>query len=232
MSTRPRVTLAGVPVHVVQRGVDRQACFFTNDDRVYYLEQLSELAAACSCAIHAYVLMTNHVHLLLTPRDNEGPSRMMQRLGQRYVKAVNRAYGRTGTLWEGRFRSTLATDEAYVLACYRYIEMNPVRARVVAEPHDYNWSSHRTNATGAPAGMLVAHERFLALGTDDAERAAAYCALFHDALPDEALTKIREATNGNYALGSDRFRAQIAAMLGRRVTPRPPGRPRREANEE
>lgn len=228
MGTRPRVTLAGVPVHVVQRGIDRQACFFSDEDRLYYLEQLADLATDCGCAIHAYVLMTNHVHLLLTPRDDAAPSRMMQRLGQRYVKAVNRAYRRSGTLWEGRFRSTLATDEAYVLACYRYIELNPVRARMVATPRDYPWSSHRANATGAPAGMLVAHERFLALGANATARAESYRALFDEVLPDATQAEIREATNGNYALGSDRFRTQIATMLGRRVTPRPPGRPRRK----
>ncbi|MBL8699864.1 MAG: transposase [Alphaproteobacteria bacterium] len=227
MGTRPRVTLAGVPVHVVQRGVDRQACFFTDADRVFYLEELAELGAACRCALHAYVLMSNHVHLLLTPADDDGPSRLMQRLGQRYVKAVNRAYGRTGTLWEGRFRSTVATDEAYVLACYRYIELNPVRARMVAGPGDYPWSSHRMNATGAPAGMLVPHERFCALGIDTPARALAYRALFDQAVPDGEHDEIRTATNGNHALGSPRFRAQIEAMLGRRVTPRLPGRPRK-----
>lgn len=229
MGTRPRVTLAGVPVHIVQRGVDRQACFFTDADRVFYLDELAELAVACGCAIHAYVLMTNHVHLLLTPRGDDAPSRMMQRLGQRYVKAVNRAYGRTGTLWEGRFRSTVATDEAYVLACYRYIELNPVRAGMVAEPSAYPWSSHRINATGAPAGMLVAHDRFVALGTDGAARARAYRELFEVAVDEAELAEIRAATNGNYALGSARFRALIEAMLGRPVTPRPPGRPRRSA---
>jgi putative transposase len=232
MGTRPRVTLAAVPVHVVQRGVDRQACFFTDADRVFYLEELAELTNAGGCALHAYVLMTNHVHLLLTPRDGDAPSRMMQRLGQRYVKAVNRAYGRTGTLWEGRFRSTMATDEAYVLACYRYIELNPVRARMVAGPTAYPWSSHRMNATGAPAGILVPHERFLALGTDAAARALAYRKLFDQAVDEEELTAIRAATNGNYALGNARFRVQLEAMLGRCVTPRPPGRPRRRASEE
>jgi putative transposase len=228
MGSRPRVTLAGAPVHLVQRGIDRQACFFTDADRLFYLDELGDLAAACGCAVHAWVLMTNHVHLLLTPRDDDAPSRMMQRLGQRYVKAVNRAYGRTGTLWEGRFRSTVATDEAYVLACYRYIEMNPVRARMVATPAAYSWSSHRMNASGAPGGMLVAHERYLALGADGAARARTYRALFQEATADEELAAIRTATNGNYVLGSERFRAQIEAMLGRRVTPRSPGRPRRD----
>ncbi|MBM3525311.1 MAG: transposase [Alphaproteobacteria bacterium] len=229
MASRLRVTVAGVPVHVVQRGIDRQACFFTDEDRAFYLEQLAELARACGCAVHAYVLMTNHVHLLLTPSRDDGPSRLMQRLGQRYVKAVNRAYRRTGTLWEGRFRSTLATDESYVLACYRYIEMNPVRAGMVAEPRLYAWSSHRANAWAAPVAMLTPHERFLALGVDDTTRRSAYRELFRDPLAEVTLAEIRHATNGNYPLGSERFRAQIETMLGRRVTPGRSGRPRREA---
>jgi putative transposase len=225
MASRPRVTLGGVAVHVIQRGVDRQACFFTDADRSFYLEQLAKLASECGCLVHAYVLMTNHAHLLLTPARDDGPSRLMQRLGQRYVKAVNRAYGRTGTLWEGRFRSTLATDDSYVLACYRYIEMNPVRAAMVTDPRDYAWSSHRANAWGTPSAMLTAHGRYAALGNDDAARRAAYRALFGDRLDDAMLAEIRHATNGNYPLGGDRFRRQIEAMLGRRVTPGRPGRP-------
>ncbi len=232
MTSRPRVALAGVAVHLVQRGIDRQACFFADEDRAFYLEQLAELAPACGCAIHAYVLMTNHVHLLLTPASDDGPSRLMQRLGQRCVKAVNRGYGRTGTLWEGRFRSTMATDEACILACYRYIEMNPVRARMVAVPGDYAWSSHLANAWGAPVAMLRPHERFVALDPDDKARRAAYRALFSDRLPETTLAEIRHATNGNFALGDVRFRTQIEAMAGRRVSPGRPGRPRKVSSRE
>ena len=233
MGTRPRLTMAGVPVHLVQRGVNRQACFFRDEDRVFYIAQLAKLTRDCGCALHAYALMTNHVHLLLTPGSDDGPSRLMMRLGQSYVRAVNRARGRTGTLWEGRFRSTVAMDEGYVLACYRYIEANPVRAGMVDHPHAYPWSSHRMNATGAPPGGLLApHERFLALGADAAARGAAYRALFGIA-PDQAeIAAIRDATNGNHALGDAAFRERAASALGRRVTPRPSGRPRRGVGEE
>ena len=229
MGTRPRVTLAGMPVHVVQRGVNRQACFFTDADRLHFLDLLAELGPACGCAIHAYALMTNHTHLLLTPEEDGAVSWMMQRVGQRFVKALNRAHGRTGTLWEGRFRSTLATDDAYVLTCHRYIELNPVRAGMVRTPEAYPWSSHRMNATGAPGGkLLVPHGHFLALGADSAARASAYRALFDSPIDDRVLAEIRTATHGHYALGDSRFQAQIEARLGRRVTARPPGRPRRD----
>jgi putative transposase len=231
MGTRHRVTLAGMPVHVVQRGVDRQACFFTDEDRIHFLELLAELAPACGCAIHAYALMTNHTHLLMTPNDARAVSWLMQRVGQCFVKGLNRGYRRTGTLWEGRFRSTLAMDDAYVLTCQRYIEQNPVRAGMVRAPEAYRWSSHRMNATGAPDGtLLVPHPQFLALGADPAARASAYRSLFESAIDDRALAEIRTATNGHYALGDSRFQAQIEAMLGRRVTPRPPGRPRRDSS--
>lgn len=224
MPRRPRLTLAGAPIHLVQRGVDRQACFFTSEDRGFYLELLAEHALETGCEVHAFALMTNHVHLLLTPREDDGPSRLMQQLGQRFVRALNRAYGRTGTLWEGRFRSTVATDEAYVLNCYRYIEMNPVRAGIVDHPRAYPWSSHRSNAEGPALAFLVPHERYLDLGADEAVRRAAYRDLFRDALPLEAIARIRGATNSNDTLGSDEFRDRVEAKLARNVAPLRRGR--------
>jgi putative transposase len=128
MPRRARLALDGVSTHLVQRGIDRSACFFCDDDRLHYLALLAELAPALGCAVHAYVLMTNHVHLLVTPAHGTGLSQLMRQLNQRYVQAINRAYRRSGTMWEGRFRSCLVDSEAYVLACYRYIELNPVRA--------------------------------------------------------------------------------------------------------
>jgi len=125
MPRRARLALAGVSTHLVQRGIDRGACFFRDDDRLHYLALLAELAPALGCAVHAYVLMSNHVHLLVTPSRAESLSRLMRHLNQRYVPAINRAYRRSGTMWEGRFRSCLVDTEAYMLACYRYIELNP-----------------------------------------------------------------------------------------------------------
>ena len=200
MPRRPRRLQSGVPVHITQRGVNGSACFFSNEDRGFYLDLLAALATDTGCALHTYVLMTNHVHLLLTPETADATTQLMMRLGQRYVRAINRAYGRTGTLWEGRFHSSPAQDEAYVLTCYRYIELNPVRAGMVQHPGDYPWSSYRANSGRAPTQMLVAHERYLALGGDDASRRRAYAALVADGLSDKALATIRRATQSNSAL--------------------------------
>ncbi len=184
-------------------------------------------------AVHAFVLMTNHVHLLLTPETDDGLSRLMQLIGQRYVRAINRAHLRTGTLWEGRFRSTVATNEAYILACYRYIELNPVRAGMVDHPRAHAWSSYRANAEGVPLSLVTPHERYLALGPDDQARRAAYRDLFRATLPAESIDRIRQATRTNDTLGNDRFRHQVEAMLGRRIGPLKRGRkPKATADRE
>ena len=227
MPRRPRIALPGVPLHLIQRGNNRQPCFFETDDYRTYLRWLEEYARASGCAIHAYVLMTNHVHLLLTPRTASSASELMKRLGQRYVQCVNRTYRRSGTLWEGRFRSCLTQEEDYVLACYRYIELNPVRANMVAHPAAYPWSSHRANAEGEPSTLLTPHPLFHALGDEDLARRTAYAELFRHRLKGRLVDEIRAATNGNYALGSSRFQAQVAAELGRRVTRARSGRPTR-----
>ena len=227
MPRQARLTLAGVSTHIVQRGIDRSACFFCDDDRLHYLALLAELAPALGCAVHAYVLMTNHVHLLVTPSHADALSRLMRQLNQRYVQAINRAYRRSGTLWEGRFRSCLVESEAYMLACYRYIELNPVRATMVRDPHDYPWSSHRMNVSTLPSKLLTPHELFFALAADAPGRAAAYRSLFIQDMPETVIADIRRATAGSYALGSPRFQEQIGAMLGRRVAPGIPGRPRK-----
>lgn len=229
MPRRPRLVLPGVPIHLLQRGVDRQACFFDDSDRRAYLDDLAEIAADVGCAIHAYVLMTNHVHLLLTPAGADAPARLMNRLGRRYVRRINDLHRRTGTLWEGRFRSCVAGDEGYVLACYRYVELNPVRARMVSDPRDYAWSSHRENLSGAPGGFLTPQWSYLALGPDHAARVVAYNALFAEALAAETVEHIRTATATNAPFATRRFQAQIEAMLGRRVAPLPSGRPRKSS---
>ena len=225
MPRRPRITLAGVPLHLIQRGNNRQACFFSDDDYRAYLNWLQEYAEKCSCAIHAYVLMTNHVHLLITPRTSGGVGDLMKRLGQRYVQYINRTYRRSGTLWEGRFRSCLTQEEDYVLACYRYIELNPVRGNMVGHPAEYLWSSYRTNAQGEPSTLLTHHPIYTALSKDEKARQAVYRELFRYQLVPGMTDEIRVATNSNYALGSQKFQAQAAVMLGRRVTPGKSGRP-------
>jgi len=178
--------------------------------------------------VHAYVLMTNHVHLLLTPVLPDEPSLLMKHLGQRYVQYVNRTYHRSGTLWEGRFRSSPVQETGYFLRCHRYIELNPVRANMVSDPRDYRWSSFAVNAGLAPMRMLTPHSEYVALGRNDNERSAAYCELFRSALDTAQLDEIRSAANGGFAFGNDRFKAQIAEMLKRRVERGAPGRPRRK----
>jgi putative transposase len=234
MPRRARLRVPGIPLHLVQRGNNRAACFFDDSDFAFYRNQLRILAPRFECSVHAYVLMTNHVHLLLTPHGADGASLLMKHLSQRYVQYVNRVYGRTGTIWEGRYRSCLTQSAFYVLACYRYIELNPVRARMVADPREYRWSSHASNAFGAASPLIQPHEEYLRLGRTDADRRVAYRSLFEGAIgidsDVESVRQIREATVGNVALGDKGFQAQIAAALGRRASRGSPGRPRRRAD--
>lgn len=225
MPRRPRVMLPNVPVHVIQRGNNRQACFIADEDYRFYLDWLKEYAGKAGCLVHAYVLMTNHVHLLLSSSSSDGVGALMKALGQRYVQYVNRTYRRSGTLWEGRFRSCLTQEESYLLSCLRYIELNPVRAGMVQHPAEYRWSSYRANAQGEENNLVTPHPLYLALGADPEEREAAYRELFRFELEPGMVDAIRQATNGNYVLGDTRFSEQIAQTLGRRVQPGKSGRP-------
>jgi putative transposase len=227
MPRRGRIILPNTPLHIIQRGNNRQACFFAEEDYRSYLDWLREYADQEGCQIHAYALMTNHVHLLLSGSTTQAPGRMMKRLGQRYVQYINRTYGRSGTLWEGRYRSCLTQEPAYVLACYRYIELNPVRAALTEHPADYPWSSYRSNGQGEPNAVIQAHSVYRDLGQDAASRQQAYCDLFRHELDPSLVDEIRSATNGNYALGSERFEQEVAEALQRRVTRGSPGRPKK-----
>ena len=229
MPRRARLVLADVPLHVIQRGNNRQICFFSEADYRFYLECAAAYAPVSGCAVHGYVLMTNHVHLLLTPSSAAGPSRFMKRLGQRYTQYVNRIYQRSGTLWEGRFRSCIVQAESHLLECYRYIDLNPVRAGLVADPAAYRWSSHGANGAGAADPLVVPHPLYLALGRQGSSRQAAYRALIRQKLAPNFIDAVRRATNGNFALGDPAFQAKAASALGRRVTPCQAGRPRRSA---
>ena len=168
MPRRPRILLADHPLHIVQRGINREPCFFADEDYQCYLHWLEEAARDCGCAIHAYVLMTNHVHLLLTPAVSGAPVRLMQSLGRRYVQYANRQYRRSGSLWEGRYKSSVVQAENYLLACMRYIELNPVRAAMVIDPGDYRWSSYRANGLGQPDARVTPHALYLGLDTEPA----------------------------------------------------------------
>jgi putative transposase len=217
MPRRARIMLAEVPVHIIQRGHNRGACFFSDRDYVRYLDELRELAPQFGCAVHAYCLMTNHVHLLLTPQTTDGCALLMKQLGQRYVQYVNRIFGRSGTLWEGRFRSAVVQSERYLLACSRYIELNPVRAAMVHHPSQYRWSSYRTNAEGKMSDLIVPHGLYRAMGRSAQACQDAYRALFDGHLDAPIVDEIRQATNGGFVLGRKAFQDDIAQMLGRRV---------------
>lgn len=225
MSRRPRIDVVDVPQHIVVRGIDRQPCFFRSADRALYLDILTNAAARYDVAVHAFVLMTNHVHLLASGRALGALSAMMQLTGLRYVRRVNGFYGRTGTLFEGRFRGSLVQNERYLLACMRYIELNPVRARMVNRPEDYSWSSYRHNAGLELTPWLTPHDEYLRLGVLAHERAHAWRDLVSSAVGDNELADIRNHVNRNCVLGDPRFQQRIAAMLGRRVHIAPRGRP-------
>ena len=187
MARLPRLFLPSIPQHVIQRGNNRQACFYADEDYRFYLECLAEAARKYRASVHAYVLMTNHVHLLMTPTSAPGISRVMQTLGRRYVRTINHTYRRSGTLWEGRYHASLVQSERYLLTCYRYIELNPVRANITEGPGDYRWSSYACNALGNPDGLIEPHEEYLKLGREPTERQAAYRALFRVHIDPELL---------------------------------------------
>lgn len=226
MPRRKRLNLIDIPLHIVQRGNNRSPCFFAEQDYQFYLHWLGHYAKQYGCAIHAYVLMTNHVHLLLSPLKPEAPARLMQSVGRRYVQYVNKFYRRSGTLWEGRYKASLVQADDYLLACHRYIEMNPVRANMVAHPRAYAWSSHGANAEGKQNALLTAHPLFIGLGADTPARQAAYQTLFRTELDPDVITAIRGATHKGQVLGDERFKDEVARMAGQRVLPVARGRKR------
>jgi len=232
MARHSRLELPGVPQHVIQRGNNRAACFFAESDYRLYLECLRDASVRLDCAVHAYVLMTNHVHLLVTPRQPGAVSRMMQHVGRRYVRTVNDGYRRSGTLWEGRFRSNLVESERYFLICQQYIELNPVRSAMVGHPRDYRWSSHRHYAEGLLDPLLAEHECFDRLGVTVEDRRDAYRALFRGYIDQRELQEIRETANRGWPLGSEQFKDQVEMALRRTVRPGKQGRPRGKMGSE
>lgn len=231
MPRRPRIKLPLLPQHLVQRGVNREPCFFAEEDYHCYLHWLKKSAADCRCAIHAYVLMTNHVHLLVTPEMPEGTSRLMQSVGRRYVQYINRSYRRTGTLWEGRFKSSVVQEERYFLLCSRYIELNPVRAGMVIDPGQYRWSSYRYNGLGQADERLTPHAEYLALGRTDQDRQATYRAMFRAELDEAAIADIRLALVQGQPLGNSRFSESLCEAAGVRRTQARRGRPVKQTSD-
>lgn len=227
MPRKPRILIDGMAVHVVQRGVDRAATFFTAEDYLLYLELLREVSELFELRVHSYCLMTNHIHLLVTPGHADDLSPAMKRLTQIYVQRINRLYCRSGPLWSGRFKTALVGTDRYLLSCYRYIELNPVRAKMVSDPSDYPWSSYKFNAGLCPSSLIRTHEAYLGLGPDSASRAQAYQALFQETLTREVVKHIRDTTSQGVPMGDSSFISQIEQMVGRRLALRSVGRPPR-----
>ncbi len=219
MARLPRFVIPGQPQHVILRGNNRTEIFCADQDYQFYLEKLQQACNTHDCDLHAYVLMTTHVHLLVTPNEEQSLAKAIQMLGRYYVQYYNYCYQRTGTLWEGRYKATLIDSEAYLLTCMRYIELNPVRADMVAHPSEYPWSSYRGNALGQTNELVTPHIEYRRLGKTDEERQAAYRQLFKHRIPENSLAEIREATNKAWVLGNGRFKQRIQAKLDRRVEP-------------
>ena len=220
MARLPRFVIPGQPQHIIQRGNNREPIFFSDEDYQFYKEKLLDCSKKHNCEIHAYVMMTNHVHLLVTPHTEDGLSKLMQSLGRYYVQYINYYYERTGTLWEGRYKATLIDSNAYMLTCMRYIELNPVRAGMVDRPGDYPWSSYAYNAQGKADELVTPHVLYNHLSSTDAERRKAYRQLFRSLINDVTLNDIREATNKAWVLGNDHFKNKVEKQLERRVKPK------------
>lgn len=225
MARLPRLIIPGQPHHVIQRGAGQQSVFLDDADHQRFLRHVKEGARQFKVAIHAYVLMSNHFHLLVTPEDATGLARMMQWVGRYYVPYFNLKYGRNGTLWQGRYRTAVIDSERYFLLCSRYIELNPVRAGLVASPENYAWSSYRHHAGLAPDSLITEHPLFWALGNTPFAREAAYRHLIEQALSAKDMTALTEATLKGWAIGSPQFKQTLEKQAGQRVAPVKRGRP-------
>jgi putative transposase len=237
MARLPRYGLPGQPQHVIQRGNNRSPIFFALEDYEFFRECLRQGCEKHSCAVHAYVLMTNHIHLLVTPKTADGISKLMQSVGRRYVQYINFNHKRSGTLWEGRYKAVPIDSEAYVMTCYRYIESNPVRAGMVTQARRYRWSSYSHHAEGRPDPLIQQHRLYRALGTDEKSRYSAYRKFFKADVAQTDLAAIRDSVNKGWVLGSGRFANKIEAATKRRAVPlarggkrRGAGRPRQPNN--
>jgi putative transposase len=223
MPRQARFVVPDIALHVIQRGHNRTATFREDTDYMVYLATLAELLKNGACTLHAYCLMTNHVHLLLTPANVNACATLMRNLGQRYAQYFNRRYARSGGLWEGRFRSCLVDSAAYVVACHRYIERNPVRAAMVEAVASYRWSSYRGNVGHALNKLLTPHVEYLALGMDSNARHRAYQQMVAEGDEPGFLAAIREATNGGLSLVDPVLKSKLEANTGRRLEHKKPG---------
>jgi len=230
MARHPRLILSNHPHHVIQRGNNRSDIFTDDEDYQYYLEKLAVACERFFCQLHAYVLMTNHVHLLMTPKVDTGVSKVMQSTGRNYAHYFNQKYDRTGTLWDGRYRNTIVDIEEYLLTCYRYIELNPVRAETVSHPSEYPWSSYAANALGHDDELITVHRAYLKLGGNHQSRQQSYRSLFKRRISKQILNEIRESTNNSWVLGSDKFKKKVEKLSSRQASPKQRGGDRRSKN--
>ncbi len=230
MARLPRYVIPGQPQHIIQRGNNRQIIFAAEADYQFFRDALVEASGRFGLAIHAYVWMTNHIHLLATPTYADSISKTFQSAGRKYVQYFNYTYKRSGTLWEGRYRATVVDTEHYLLRLMRYIECNPVRAGMVSHPRDYPWSSHRFYAygeSGPNANWLIAHDEYLRLDRNEEARRQAYRALFRSEIDEVDLAVIRDSTHKGWAMGDGKFHAMIESLGDRRAAPAAKGRPRK-----
>jgi putative transposase len=232
MPRQPRLHLPGVPLHVIQRGVNRCAIFVDDTDRRHLYQLLVDISGEHDIAVHAYVFMGNHVHLLLTSPQCDALSRAMRKLGQCYAQAFNRRHQRSGPLWQGRFKSCLVDNDRYLMLVYRYIELNPVRAAMVAHAEHHRWSSVHANLGLIDDPLVTPHPRFLALHPARAARSDIYRQWLRQGMSRHDLEGIRVHTQQQRALGDERFQIMIEKALGRPARPRPRGRPRRSETEQ
>ncbi|MCW8090691.1 transposase [Alteromonas sp. ASW11-130] len=226
MARKKRIGPAGFAQHVIQRGNNRAVCFACEEDYFVYIHWLKKFSQQFNVSIHAWVLMTNHVHLLCTPQlDNRGVSAMMQSLGRMYVRYFNQKYTRTGTLWEGRFHSSLVCTEEYLLTLYRYIELNPVRAKMVCDAVEYKWSSYKINALGVKSSLCTPHPIYMSLGQTKIIRLKSYRALFASKIPQTLIKNIQKCSRKELVLGNAKFKQQIEHLTGIALKNEKPGRP-------
>jgi len=229
MARLPRLTVAGHVHHVIHRGNNRQVVFASAENRLFFLGLLDQYARALDVAVHGYVLMNDHFHLLLTPGTPEGVTQLMQAIGRRYVRYFNALQGRSGTLWEGRFRSTVLEAATQVLPCMAYMDLNPVRAGLVAQPQDFAWSSYRHYAGLKPDKRLTPPAPYWDLGNTPFAREAAYCSFVQSGIGPQQVQALTFATLQGWALGSDAFLSQLEELVPRRVRLSKAGRPARTA---
>jgi len=213
MPRRARMYLPNFTYHIVQRGNNHQACFFAKDDYLYYLERLRCIMPRYGVKLHAYCLMTNHIHLLMTPKLETSISDTLRVVGSSYAQYINKTYRRTGTLWEGRHKASAVESESYLLRCYRYIELNPVNANMVESPEEYRWSSYHSNAWGDASTIVTPHLEYLSLGKDTESRCFHYRELFKVDLSQQDLHSFKKAAHYSVPVGSDRFVEQIKIEL-------------------